>query len=190
MRVTGRSKRTPLLVAAVAVLVVANAWWFWPRSEKAAEPLFKFADTYDYSPMGGPLTTPAGSVELAAAPVFDPSINGWRVAGRQVTDLHRYMTMNVGGYSPTDTAPFLLVRFRAEATTEEVRKALLSLTRQKICLVALADAHDATNKEDQPSAAAQRIVSVLDDAGKPVFCPAPPNPFGHHSPAAASSASM
>ncbi|PNU05124.1 hypothetical protein [Novosphingobium guangzhouense] len=186
----GRSSRTPLLVAAAALLVAANIWWFWPGSEKAAEPLFKLADTNDYGPMGGPLTVRAGTAELNAAPIFDPSINGWRVAGRQVNDLRPYMTVNSGGYSPTDSAPFLLVRFRAEATADEVRRALLSLAEKKICLVALPDAYEAGASERAPEVAARRIVSVLDDAGKPVTCPAPPNPFGHQSPAAASSASI
>lgn len=190
MRMKGWSRRTPLFVTVAVLLVIVNVWWFWPRSEKAAEPLFKLADTYDYSPMGGPLTTRAGAAELNAAPIFDPSINGWRVAGRPVADLHRYMTTNAGGYNPTGTAPFLLVRFRAEATADEVRKALLSLTKKKICLVALSDAHEEGVSERMPEVAARRIVSVLDDAGRPVTCPAPPNPFGHQSPAAASSASI
>ncbi|MFT4053714.1 MAG: hypothetical protein QM681_04350 [Novosphingobium sp.] len=189
MRVTGRSKRTPLLMAAVALLLTANAWWFWPRGDAPVELAFKLEPTTEYG-VSHPLQALVTAGDIAAAPFFDPAKREWMVAGKPVTGLHEYLQTNRSGYAASETAPFILIRMPLQATAEDARKAFLSLARQKICLVAMTDGPDVKGGKRQQTIPANRIVSVLDDAGKPVFCPAPYNPFGDHSPAAASSASM
>lgn len=174
------TKRRPLLIAAVVALVAANALWFGLRRDAEPKAAFTFADATEYGG-GGPLQASGGRTDLEAAPYFEPVTRSWLIAGNPVSDLRPYMKTMQAGYAANDTAPFLLVRLPATATTEDVRKALLNLTQRTICLVALSDENDPQRVKGTPAVAVRRIVSVLDDSGKAVACPAPHNPFAASS---------
>lgn len=155
MRVTGWSKRTPLLVAAVAVLVVANAWWFWPRGDGQDAAAFQLADSSDYG--RGAAAAGITRADIDAAPFYDPAADRWTVQGKAVADLHGHMLPA----EPRGGRPaFVIAGLAQQASTEDVRKALLNLTGQGICLVALPDAVDPLG------VSMHRIVAVRDGRGE------------------------
>ncbi|WJM26460.1 hypothetical protein QUC32_18770 [Novosphingobium resinovorum] len=159
MRVTGRSKRTPLLVAAVALLVAANAWWFWPRGDAQNTAAFQLADSSDYG--RGSVAAGITRADIDAAPFYDAAADRWLVQGKPIADLHGHMLPA----EPRGKRPgFVIAGLAQQATTEDVRKALLNLTGQGICLVALPDA------VDPQGVSVHRIVAVRDDRGELRHC--------------------
>lgn len=159
MRVTGRSKRTPLLVAAVVALAAANAWWFWPRGDGGDRAAFQLADTSDYG--RGSAAAGITRKDIADAPVYDAAGDRWTVRGRGVTDLRAHLLPP----EPRNGRPaFVIAGLSQQATTEDVRKALLNLVRQGICLAALPDAADPL------AVSVHRIVLVRDGQGKSFSC--------------------
>ena len=142
-------------MAAVAVLVVVNAWWFWPRGDGQDAAAFQLADSSDYG--RGAAAAGITRADIDAAPFYDPAADRWTVQGKPVADLHGHMLpAEPRGGSPA----FVIAGLAEAATTEDVRKALLNLTGQGICLVALPDAVDPLG------VSMHRIVAVRDGRGE------------------------
>ncbi|WP_404481711.1 hypothetical protein [Novosphingobium sp. BL-52-GroH] len=165
MRKTGRSWRTPLLVAVVLTLAAANLWWFVLRTPEPPKPAFELGRT-DGSTLG------VDAAEALSVPLFDPVHDRWTVNGAVVTDL----PSRVRRSQPADdyhAAGFLMVRIADDADTEQVRRALLSLTQQHICWVALVDQVKPMSDGKVVPTPVHRIVSVRDNDGNVVACTRP-----------------
>jgi hypothetical protein len=160
MRVKGRSRRTPLLIALAVLLVAANVWWFGHERPAGEAPSFELADGSDQGRRS--VATGISRAEIEAAPLYDLESRRWTVNGRAVTNLQAHLLTAPGSAL---SGRFLIARLPAEATTDDVRRVLLDLVERRICLVALPDATD-------PMAInVRRIVSVRNDAGRVVSCP-------------------
>jgi len=172
----GRSGRTLLLVAVVVVLLGVNLWWFVLRTPEPPKPAFELGSTAG-------LTVGVGAADVAATPLFDPVHDRWTVNGAVVTDLPGRLRTS----APADTAPivdFLMVRLADDANSEQVRRALLSLARQRICFVAFVDEAGLPADGQAVAAPVHRIVTVRGNDGEVIGCVPP------QSAAAASRASM
>lgn len=160
MRVNGRSRRTPFLIALAVLLVALNLWWFGHERPAGEAPSFELADASNHGRRS--LATGISRSEIEGAPLYDLESRRWTVNGQAVTNLQAHL-LDAPGTAPTDR--FLIARLPAEATTDDVRRVLLDLLERRICLVALPDAPDPT------AINVRRIVSVRDDAGRVVSCP-------------------
>ncbi|MEE4450494.1 hypothetical protein [Novosphingobium resinovorum] len=144
------------MLLAVAVLVAANVWWFFLRAPAPREPDFELG-------AWGGESIPVSSELLAASPSFDSAHHRWTLNGRAVNDL-RPLLRSTG--EQTDTAEvvdYLPVRLSDDFGATQMRLALLTLVRKRICHVALIDA----GAEKAP---VHRIVSVRDGQGQLHSC--------------------
>ena len=163
-----KSSRRSVLVAVVAALLAANAWWFFLRAPEPQTPVFELGST-------GGLTVNVDAAAAASAPLFDPVRDGWTVGAAAVQDL----SSRVRSSAPVDTAPvvsFLTARLADDANSEQVRRALLSLVRQRICFVALVDQAALPKGGGYVATPVHRIVSVRGNNGEVVGCAPPQNP--------------
>ncbi len=154
MRGKGRSGRTLLLVAVVVALLGANLWWFALRKPEPPRAAFELG--------AEGLAVGVDTTSVATAPLFDPVHDRWTVDGAVVAKLQA----RVRSAARTDTAPaidYLMVRLADDANSEQVRRALLSLARQRICFVALVD-HASLPRDGQAAyTPVHRIASVRDN---------------------------
>ncbi|WP_159976446.1 MULTISPECIES: hypothetical protein [unclassified Novosphingobium] len=171
-----KSSRRSLLVAVAVALLAGNAWWFFLRPPEPQTPAFELGST-------GGLRVGVNAADAASAPLFDPVHDGWTVGTAAVRDLRA----RVRSSAPVDTAAivdFLMVRLADDANSEQVRRALLSLARQRICFVALVDEAGLPKDGGYADTPVHRIVSVRGNDGEVIGCvPA-------QSPAAASKATI
>ncbi|AXB76318.1 hypothetical protein [Novosphingobium sp. P6W] len=163
-----KSSRRSLLVAVAVALLAANAWWFFLRTPEPQRPAFELGST-------GGLSVNVDAPAAASAPLFDPVHDGWTVGTDAVQDL----PSRVRRSAPADTAPvvdFLMVRLADDANSEQVRRALLSLARQRICFVALVDEAGLPKDGRYAATPVHRIVSVRGNDGEQVGCAPLQNP--------------
>ncbi len=158
MRMKGQSKRTPLLVAAAVVLVAANVWWFTRGGAHDEADFVLGANTE------GVILDPASLEQL---PAYEPQRDVWTVQGKTLASLDGYIRQENGPAS----LPYLLAALSPQASTQDFRAMLMSLTDRGICNFALVQM-EAQQKEVM--ATVQHIVSVRDASGVLKPCKASP----------------
>lgn len=144
-----RSKRTPLLLAVVAVLLAANIWWF-TRGPAEHEPDFVLAARTEGARLPG--------AAIAQVPAYDPRNDGWTAQGKTVASLNGYLRRD----SDRALEPYLPVALSPQASTQDFRAMLASLTHRGICSFALVQE---TGDRREIAVTVQHIVSVRDASG-------------------------
>ncbi|MGF7152439.1 hypothetical protein [Novosphingobium gossypii] len=149
-----RSKRTPLLLAAVAVLLAANIWWF-TRAPAEHEPDFVLAARTEGVRLPG--------AAIAQVPAYDTRNDGWTVQGKTAASLNGYLRRD----NDRALEPYLPVALSPHASTQDFRAMLASLVDRGICSFALVQA---TGDRQEIAATVQHIVSVRDARGANKSC--------------------
>lgn len=165
MQKPAQSRRTLVLVAIIIALLAANIWWFALRTPEEPVPAFELGAT-------GGLTVGVTASDAAAAPLFDPIHDGWTSKGRKVGALKAYR-QKADPANSTPHVDFVTVRLADDANSEQVRRALLSLSAQNLCYVVLIDATRLPADGASVPTPVHRIVSVRGNDGEPVSCRQP-----------------
>ena len=161
MLMTRKTRRAVLLGVAL-LLVAGNVWWF-SREEPSAQQAFELATT------GADRPVPSG--EVRSLPRFDAGSREWRVAGRAANDLRsRLETLGVDAGGSAASGQFLTVALPATATSEDMRRMLLSLVKQDICEVAVVQEGDPEVNGGGYRAAIHNILAVRSDDGSRLAC--------------------
>lgn len=161
-----RKVRTPLLAAVVFALAAANLWWFLLRTPEPPTPAFELGSTQG-------VQVGVDAAAIATAPLFDPVHDRWTIDGAPATNLAERLRSSPANDIGIPVVRYLMVRLADDANSEQVRRALLSLARQRICLVALVDAAGLPRDGGAVAAPVHRIVSVRGNDGNVIGCTSP-----------------
>lgn len=161
MKLARHKRRTVLITAALAVLLADGAWFI--HRSRAETPAFLLEPTQT--------AFADDRYALASLPIFDPTSRRWLFRGKAQPSLQSFVQdadpQRIGADS---IGKFIVVRLPNHASAATLRQALLSLTAQGICKVAVVGMNQPPTSARFIDATVFRIRQVQGDDGSVHTC--------------------